>query len=52
MQGLVYYVTESDKEKLQQIAESSFKNDLFNKVKALLPAGYILHQGATSFLTK
>lgn len=52
MQGLVYYVTESDKEKLQQIAESSFKNDLFNKVKALLPAGYILYQGATSFSYK
>jgi hypothetical protein len=49
LQGLVYYLTEEDKIKLKNIAESSFKDELYNKVKALLPSGYILYKDAIKF---
>lgn len=49
LQGLVYYLTEEDKIKLKQIAESSFKDELYSKVRALLPSGYVLYPGAIRF---
>ncbi|MDD4637950.1 MAG: hypothetical protein PHV66_10150 [Bacteroidales bacterium] len=49
LQGMVYYVSEEDVVKLKQIAESSFKNELFSKIKALLPSGYILYPGSINF---
>lgn len=49
IQGLVYYLEEEDIDKLKHIAESSFKDELFNKVRALLPSGYILYPGAIKF---
>jgi hypothetical protein len=52
LQGLVYFLTEDDKIKLQHIAESAFKNELFAKVKALLPTGYLLYPGAIKFSYK
>lgn len=52
MQGLVYYVTSEDKIKLEQIAQSSFKDDLYKQVKALTPPGYILYPDAINFSYK
>lgn len=52
IQGAVYYVTEKDKEKLNQIAITSFKEELFKQVKALTPIGYILYPNAINFSYK
>lgn len=49
VQGLVYYLTDQDKDHLKQTFSSSLKEELLNKIKALLPAGYILYPGATKF---
>jgi len=50
--GLVYALDEKDKLKLDNVAQSSFKDDLLKKVKALVPPGYILYLDATSFSYK
>lgn len=52
MQGLVYYITNEDKAKLEKIAQSSLKDDLYKQVKALTPSGYILYPGAINFSYK
>jgi len=52
VQGLVYFITKDDKEELNKIAESSFKDDLFKQVEALTPPGYILYPGAINFSYK
>ena len=50
--GLVYTLDENNKESVRKIAETSFKNELYDKVKALVPDGYILYDGATNFVYK
>lgn len=50
--GLVYTLNEKDKENVKKIAETSFKEELYDKVKALVPEGYILYEGATNFSYK
>jgi hypothetical protein len=47
--GLVYKLNEEDKVKLKNIAEMSFKNDLIQKVNALVPPGFILYKEAQNF---
>ncbi len=47
--GTVYTLSDLDKEQINTLAESSFKNDLFEKVKALVPEGYILYPDAMTF---
>ena len=47
--GTVYVLNDSNKETLKKIVENSVKNDLFNKVKAQIPQGYILYPEASSF---
>lgn len=49
LQGIVYYISEEDKVKIQNIAESSLRDELYNKLKALLPSGYILYPEAIKF---
>lgn len=49
MSGMVYTLNEDDKINVKTFAESTFKNDLLGKVKALVPPGYILYPNATSF---
>ncbi len=49
MTGMVYTLTEDDKINIKTFAESSFKNDLLGKVKAMVPPGYILYPSATNF---
>lgn len=49
MTGMVYTLTENDKINIKTFAESSFKNDLLGKVKAMVPPGYILYPSATNF---
>lgn len=51
-QGLVYYLSEEDKQKIKEIAENSFKQDLFKQVQSLTPDKYILYEGATNFKYK
>ncbi len=48
-QGLVYYLNEEDKNKIKEIAENSFKQDLFKQVQSLTPDKYVLYKGATNF---
>lgn len=48
--GTAFFLTDSDKEKVKILAESTFKNDLFEKVKALVPPGYILYPQAMTFI--
>jgi hypothetical protein len=50
--GLVYTLNEEDKIKLDIIAKSSLKDDLYKKVKALVPPGYILYPDAVTFSYK
>lgn len=50
--GLFYVLSDQDKNKIKTIAESSFKDDLINKVKALVPPGYILYKDAINFSYK
>ncbi len=49
LQGIVYYISEEDKAKIQNIAESSLREELYSKLKALLPSGYILYPEAIKF---
>jgi hypothetical protein len=50
--GLFYTLNDEDKNKIKTMAESSFKDDLVNKVKALVPPGYILYKDAMNFSYK
>lgn len=50
--GLVYTLNEKDKENVKNIAETSFREELYDKVKALVPEGYVLYEGATNFSYK
>jgi hypothetical protein len=50
--GLFYVLNDGDKNKIKIIAESSFRDDLINKVKALVPPGYILYKDAMDFSYK
>lgn len=50
--GLVYTLNEEDKKKIDIIAQSSLKDDLSKKVKALVPPGYILYPDAMTFSYK
>lgn len=48
-QGLVYKISENSKADVEGLAQSYLKDDLIEKVKALVPPGYILYPGASSF---
>lgn len=50
--GLVYTLNDEDKVKIDTIAQSSLKDDLYKKVKALVPPGYILYPDAMTFSYK
>jgi hypothetical protein len=50
--GLVYKLNDDDKAKLNNIAEMSFKDDLIEKVYALVPPGFILYKNAVNFFYK
>lgn len=47
--GQIYMLDDISKQKLNEIASSSFKNDLFKEAKASIPDGYILYDGAGVF---
>lgn len=51
-QGLVYILNDSNKSNLDNIAVSSFKTDLLEQVKAMVPTGYKLYTGASTFTYK
>lgn len=51
-QGVVYEINNSGNEGLDNIAKSSLKEDLMEKVKAMVPPGYILYPGASTFSYK
>lgn len=50
--GLVYSPNDEDRVNINNIAQSSFKEDLLNQVKALVPPGYILYPNAINFSYK
>lgn len=50
--GLVYTLNDKDKENIDNIAQSSLKEDLLKKVKAQVPPGYILYENAMTFSYK
>lgn len=50
--GLVYEMNDSDKDNINHMAETSFKEDLLKKVKALVPPGYIFYPEAFTFSHK
>lgn len=47
--GLVYVLNANDKGILNSYAATSFKNNLYRKVNAQIPEGYILYPNAISF---
>jgi hypothetical protein len=47
--GLVYTLDDLNMSKIDNIAQSTLKDDLLKKVKALVPDGYILYPNATTF---
>ncbi len=47
--GLYYVLDDTDKIKVENIAQTSLKDDLLNQVEILLPSGYVLYPNATSF---
>jgi len=51
-QGLVYEIDSANDTGIDKIAQSSLKDDLVEKVKALVPPGYILYPGASTFSYK
>lgn len=51
-QGLVYVLNEDNKKTLDDIINSSLKNDLFSQVKAQVPPGYLLYPDAFNFSYK
>ena len=48
-QGLVYSLSPNDKGIIDSVASLEFKNSLLNKVKELIPSGYILYPGTEKF---
>lgn len=50
--GLVYILDDVSKSKIDKMAQSSFKEDLLRKVRALVPLGYILYPDALTFSYK
>lgn len=51
-QGLVYEIDSANNTGIDKIAQSSLKDDLVEKAKALVPPGYILYPGASTFSYK
>jgi len=47
--GLVYILNDSNKSDIEKIAQTSLKENLFRKVKSLVPLGYILYPNAVNF---
>ena len=47
--GLVYTPDDTSKKSIDNIANTSFKEELINKVKTLIPEGYILYPDAVTF---
>jgi len=50
--GLIYTLNDKDKSNIDNIAQSSFKEDLLKQVKAQVPPGYILYENAITFSYK
>jgi hypothetical protein len=50
--GLVYELDDSNKKDIEKIAQTSLKENLFRKVKSLVPLGYILYPNAINFSYK
>ena len=50
--GLMYTLNDKDKESIDKMAQSSFKEDLLKQVRAQVPPGYILYPNAFSFSYK
>lgn len=48
-QGLVYFLNDSDKSKLDKMAQSYLKEDLIKKVEAQIPPNYMLYPDAIIF---
>lgn len=51
-QGLVYSVSDKDKENIDNVAQNSFKSKLLDNVKSQVPPGYILYPLAMTFSYK
>lgn len=47
--GLYYVLQDVDKNKIENIAQTSLKDDLFNQAKILFPPGYVLYPNAMTF---
>jgi hypothetical protein len=47
--GLVYTLNNESVSKIDSIVQLTLKNDLFKKVKALVPEGYVLYPNAMTF---
>ena len=47
--GVVYVLDDRSKKNIDNIANTSFKNDLLAQVKTLVPPGYIIYPGALTF---
>ena len=47
--GLVYVMNDEDKMRINNTAETEFRDDLIKKVEALVPPGYILYPNAMNF---
>lgn len=50
--GEVYVLNDANKKTLDDIANTTFKDDLFKKVKTEIPSGYILYPNALTFSYK
>lgn len=50
--GLVYVLDDSNKNDITKIAQTSLKENLFRKVRSLVPVGYILYPDAVNFSYK
>jgi hypothetical protein len=47
--GIVYTLDDKSKKSIDNIATTSFKEDLLTQVKTLVPSGYIIYPGAFTF---
>lgn len=52
MSGLMYTMDDMSTKSLDNIAKTTFKDDLLKQVQALVPPGYILYPGAYNFTYK
>jgi hypothetical protein len=47
--GLVYFLNDNDKDNLNKIINNFYRDELFLKVKASIPPGYLLYDDASDF---